>query len=111
MWVIHTPAELATGLHHLPTGIVYGSTGMVTGPDQGKLVRDLGMLWQDLGNLDLGRRGLDRFKRSPHLGRCIGLHVKSIDMTGCTEIENHDAGAIIVLVLDRPVGLGCHVLG
>ena len=69
------------------------------------------MLWQDLGNLYLGRRGLDRFKRSAHLCWCIGLHVERIDMAGCTQVKNHDTGAVIVLVLDGTVRLSCHVLG
>lgn len=93
--------ETPPGLHHLPTSIVDGRAIVVTGPNQRKLVRDGRVFRQKFTNFDrIGLRA-HRFERSANFARRIRLHVPQIDVTGPTEIEDHDARRVFLARFDE----------
>ena len=58
---------------------------------------------EDLGDLDAGGVGLDRLERPADFARRVGLHVPGVELAGRAEIEDHDAGALVLrLVRRRP---------
>ena len=110
MWRIDSSGKLSTCLHHLPARVMNRCTRVITRSHQRKFISNLGMSWQDFGNLDLWRNCLDWLERPTDFCGGIRLQVKCIQVTGSTQIENHDTGPVIVLVLDGALRLGLHVL-
>ena len=73
------------------------------------VVSDLRMPRQDFRQLEVAA-GADRLERPPHLCRRLGLHVERIKLAWRAEIEDHDAGALILRWIDRSTFSGGKVL-
>src|SRR5438128_2302419 len=51
---------------------------------------------QNLGDLNIRIIRLDRLERPANLGGRVRFHVERIQLTGSAQIENHDAGLVIL---------------
>ena len=96
-------------LQHLPAGIVNGRPGMMAASHEGEAIGDGRMLGQQFGNLEGVGRCADRLERAANLRRCLRLHVPEVEMARPAEVENHDAGAVLMprenLALSRSPGI------
>ena len=88
--------EAPAGLHDLPASIVHRRAAVVNRPHERKLVGDLRVPGENLRDVDVGRLGADRLERPANLPGRIRFHVPQIDVTGSPEIEDHDAGTVVV---------------
>src|SRR5262249_62201241 len=67
---------------------------VVQGADERELVGDLGLLGEKLADLDAGHVGADRLPETAVLGRCIGLEVVEIQVTGAAVEPDEDDGGV-----------------
>jgi hypothetical protein len=103
--------EAASGLHDLPTCVVDGGAVVVTGADEGELVGDGGVFGKDFGDLDFRGFGVDGFEGAADFGGGVGFHVPEVDMAWTAEVEEEDAGAIVLGFIDLTGGECGLVLG
>jgi hypothetical protein len=108
---LDSAGEAASGLHDLPTRVVDGGSVVVTGADEGELVGDGGVFGKDFGDLDFGGFGVDGFEGAADFGGGVGFHVPEVDMAGAAEVEEEDAGAVILGFIDLTGGECGLVLG
>jgi hypothetical protein len=90
---------------------VDGGSVVVTGADEGELVGDGGVFGKDFGDLDFGGFGVDGFEGAADFGGGVGFHVPEVDMAGTAEVEEEDAGAIVLGFIDLTGGECGLVLG
>ena len=85
-----------SGVTQTVTGVVNGRPAVMDRADEGEPVGHLRVQREDFGDLDRrGSRG-DRLKRAADLGRGLGLHIERVDVAWRAEVEDHDAGAVVV---------------
>ena len=93
---VDAAGEKPAGLHHLMASIVDCGSGVITGADEREFVGEFGVERKDFRYLNVGIVGFDRLEGPADFGRRIRLHVESIDLAGCAEIEDQDAGFIVL---------------
>ncbi len=96
--------EEAARLHHLVARVVNGGGGVIAASHQAELVGDLRVQREELGELNLLGLGGDRFEWPPNFGGGVGLGIEEVDLTRRAQVEDHDAGALVVIFLDRAHG-------
>ena len=107
---IDAAGEAAAGLHHLPAGVVDGGAVVVAGANEGELVGDGGVAGEELRDLEgVGLRA-DRLERAADFGCRLRLHVPEVEVAGGPEVEDHDAGALLMAGAEPPLGRGAHHL-
>ncbi len=111
VWCLHAAREAPSCLHHLPSGVVHRRAVVMAGAHQGELVRDFCMQRQDLRDLDVRRFCADGAERAADFRSCVRFHVPEVDMAWPAEVEEEDAGVLVVALADCARLLGGHVLG
>ena len=102
--VLIPPVKSRPGLHHLVAGIMHRRRRVIDAAHQRKLVRQLRHVRKDLRDLDVRVVRLDRLERSANFPRRVRLRVPRVHLARRAEIENHDAGALVLALVHRPHG-------
>jgi hypothetical protein len=107
---LNAAGESPAGLQHLPASVVHGGAVVAARPDERKFVGDFRVLWQQFRDLEgVGLRA-DWLERPTDLGGRIGLHVPEVELAGPPEVEDHDAGPLLVAGADLSLAGRPHVL-
>ena len=107
---VDAAGEPSARLHHLPAGVVHGRTVVPARPDKRELVGDGRVFRQQLRDLEGVALRPDRLERAADLRRRVGLHVPEVELARSPEIEDHDAGAILVARPHLPFARRSHIL-
>ncbi len=82
---------------------------MIAAPHKRDVIGQRGMFRKNFADPDVGRFGLDRLEGTANFERCFGLGVEGVELTRRTEVENHDAGPVVLArFLARLRSLGLH---
>jgi hypothetical protein len=75
-----------------------GSRRVVAAADERELVGQLGVPRQDFAEANLGGTGANRLERPADLGGRLGFRIERVDLARRPEVENHDAGPVVLRV-------------
>jgi hypothetical protein len=88
--------EQTASLHHLMAGIMDGGSRVLAGPHEREFVGELRVQGKYFGNLDIGIVRPDGLERAANFRGRVRFHVKRIELAGGAQVEDHDAGLVIL---------------
>ncbi len=98
---VDAAGEEPARLQHLVARVVHGGRRVIAAANERELVGDPRVPGEDFAQANLwgGRRNLP--EGTADFGGRLGLHIEDVELTGGSQIEDHDDGAFIRIFGDR----------